>query len=131
MLEIVLDTNVLVAALRSKRGASYELVRSIGQADWRLNISVALALEYEDVLKRKDMVRDMTAAEIDDFLDFVIRTSNLAPSVVRVRPSLRDPDDERILEVAAQCRAMIITHNEKDFVGAAQLGVPVRTRANF
>jgi predicted nucleic acid-binding protein len=60
MHEIVLDTNVLVAALRSTRGASYELVRSIRQADWRLNISVALALEYEDVLKRKDMVRGMT-----------------------------------------------------------------------
>src|SRR5216684_8091613 len=108
--EIVLDTNVLIAALRSKRGASYELVRSIGQADWRLNISVALALEYEDVLKRKDMVRGMTEAEIDNFLDFVIRTSNLAPSVLRLRPSLRDPDDERILEVAVQCQAMIITH---------------------
>jgi predicted nucleic acid-binding protein len=47
--EIVLDTNVLVAAFRSKRGASYELVRSLGEADWRLNVSVALALEYEDV----------------------------------------------------------------------------------
>lgn len=53
--EIVLDTNVLVAAWRSKRGASYELIRSIGTADWRLNISVALALEYEDILKRTDI----------------------------------------------------------------------------
>jgi len=131
MREIVLDTNVLVAALRSKRGASYELVRSIGQADWRLNVSVALALEYEDVLKRKDMVHGMTKAEIEDFLDYVIRTSNLAPFVLRLRPSLRDPDDERILEVAAQCKAMIITHNEKDFVGAAQFGIPVRTPARF
>ncbi|SPF34097.1 hypothetical protein SBA4_1430015 [Candidatus Sulfopaludibacter sp. SbA4] len=43
--EIVLDTNVLVAGLRSKRGASYELVRSIGRAGWRLNVSVGLALE--------------------------------------------------------------------------------------
>jgi predicted nucleic acid-binding protein len=41
--EIVLDTNVLVAAFRSKRGASYGLVRSLGEADWRLNVSVALA----------------------------------------------------------------------------------------
>ena len=131
MHEIVLDTNVLVAALRSKRGASYELVRSIGQADWRLNISVALALEYEDVLKRKDMVRGMTEAEIGDFLDFVFRASNLVPFVLRRRPSLRDADDERILEVAVQCNAMIITHNERDFVGAEQLGVLVRTPAQF
>jgi putative PIN family toxin of toxin-antitoxin system len=131
MREIVLDTNVLVAALRSKRDASYELVRSIGQADWRLNVSVALALEYEDVLKRKDIVRGMTATEIDDFLDYVIRTSNLVRSVLNQRPSLRDPDDERILEVAAQCKAMIVTHNEKDFVGAAQFGILVRTPSQF
>jgi hypothetical protein len=44
--EIVLDTNIPVAAFRSKRGASYELLRSVGRADWRLNVSVALALEY-------------------------------------------------------------------------------------
>lgn len=42
-----------------------------------------------------------------------------------------DPDDERILEVAVQCGAMIITHNKKDFVGAEQLGVMVRTPAEF
>jgi predicted nucleic acid-binding protein len=47
------------------------------------------------------------------------------------RQSLRDPDDERILEVAVQCGAMIITHNKKDFVGAEQLGVVVRTPAEF
>ena len=129
--EIVLDTNVLVAAFRSKRGASYELVRSIGQADWRLSVSVALALEYEDVLKRSGLLQGVTEAEIDDFLAYIFRTSNLVPFVLRQRPSLRDPDDERILEVAVQCGAMIITHNKKDFVGAEQLGVMVRTPAEF
>jgi len=69
--EIVLDTNVLVAAFRSKRGASYELVRSIGRAGWRLNVSVALALEYEDVLKRDGMCPGLAGAEIDGFLDYV------------------------------------------------------------
>lgn len=72
MLEVVLDTNVLVAAFRSKRGASYQLVRAIGLGDWRLNISVALALEYEDVLKRKDMLPDgITEADIDRFLEYL------------------------------------------------------------
>jgi len=132
MREIVLDTNVLVAAFRSKRGASYQLVRLIGLADWRLNVSVALALEYEDVLKRKDMLQEgITEAEVDAFLDYVFRTANLVPFVLRQRPSLRDPDDERILEVAVQCRAMIITHNRRDFVGAERLGVAVRTPAEF
>ena len=129
--EIVLDTNVLVAAFRSTRGASYQLVRSIGLADWRLNVSVALALEYEDVLKREDVLPGITRAEIDDFLDYVFSTSNLVRFVLRRRPSLQDPDDERILEVAVQSRAMIVTHNQKDFVGVEQFGVEVRTPAEF
>jgi putative PIN family toxin of toxin-antitoxin system len=132
MHEIVLDTNVLVAALRSKRGASYQLVRSIGTDRFRLNISVALGLEYEDVLKRKDMLRGgMTVESIEDFLDYLFTTGNLIPHVLRRRPALRDPDDERILEVAVQCRAMIVTHNTKHFVGAELHGVAVRTPAEF
>lgn len=86
MQEVVLDTNVLVAALRSKRGASYQLIRSIGQGNWRPNISVALALEYEDVLKRKGLL-PITDAETDDFLDYVFKASRLVPSVLRRRPS--------------------------------------------
>lgn len=129
--EIVLDTNVLVAAFRSKRGASYELVRSLGQADWRLNVSVALALEYEDVLKRKDLLRGLSETAIDDFLDYLFSISNLVPFVLRQRPRLLDPDDERILEVAVQRNAMIVTHNRRDFVGAEEVGVIVRTPGEF
>jgi len=47
--EIVLDTNVLVAALRSRQGASYQIVSLIGAGLFRSNISVAVALEYEEV----------------------------------------------------------------------------------
>jgi predicted nucleic acid-binding protein len=54
--ETVLDTNVLVAALRSKRGASHQLLRLIGEGEWRLNIPVSLALEYEEVLKRNRLL---------------------------------------------------------------------------
>ena len=67
MLEVVLDTNVLVAAFRSKRGGSYQLVRFIGLVDWRPNISVALALEYEDVLKRQDLLPSISETDIDSF----------------------------------------------------------------
>ena len=130
MQEAVLDTNVLVAALRSKRGASYQLVRSIGQGNWRPNISVALALEYEDVLKRKGLL-PISEAEADDFLDYVFKASNLVPSVRRRRPSLRDPDDERILEVAVESGAAIVTFNRRDFDGAERFGIRIRTPGEF
>jgi len=127
MLELIFDTNVLVAGLRSKRGASYQLIRLFADARFRLNISVALALEYEDVLKRPGLLTGITEQEIDDFLNYLFSACNLEPSVPRLRPSLRDPDDERILELAGKCAATIVTHNKRDFNSAARFGIEVKT----
>jgi putative PIN family toxin of toxin-antitoxin system len=129
--QIVLDTNVLVAGLRSKRGASHALIRILGTANWRNNVSVALALEYEDVLAREGLIPGLSTADLDDFLDYVFSVSNLIPTVPRVRPSLHDPDDERILEVAVACRGTIVTHNCRDFLGAMRFGVPVLSPKEF
>ena len=57
----------MVAALRSKRGSSYRLPQRIGGGDWRLNISVALALEYEGVLKRRHVLPGFSETEVDEF----------------------------------------------------------------
>jgi len=53
--QIIIDTNVLVAALRSKQGASYRLLELLRNGDnrWQINVSTALILEYEAVLKRE------------------------------------------------------------------------------
>jgi putative PIN family toxin of toxin-antitoxin system len=52
-LEVVIDTNVLVSALKSKRGASFRLLTLIGQNKFNVNLSVPLILEYEDVSRTK------------------------------------------------------------------------------
>jgi putative PIN family toxin of toxin-antitoxin system len=131
VLQIVLDTNVLVAALRSKRGASYRLAQMIGTGKFQPNISVALALEYEDVLKRSDLLPDMRVADVDDFLDYIFKSSALVPFVLPRRPVLRDPGDESILEVAVECQAIIVTHNKRDFAGAERFGISVLTPGQF
>jgi putative PIN family toxin of toxin-antitoxin system len=131
MLELVFDTSVLVAGLRSKRGASYQLLRLVDANLFRLHISVALALEYEDVLKREGLIPSANEQQIDAFLDYLFTVAHLTPFVSRQRPSLRDPDDERILEVAIQCGATIVTHNRKDFEGARRFGVSVKTPAEI
>src|SRR4030088_2825214 len=107
MRELVMDANVLVAALRSRRGASYKMLSLIGTGIFRLNVSVALALEYEEVLKRADLIPGLTEGEVDVFLDYLFQSSNLVPSVHAMGPSLSDRDDELILDLATQCGATI------------------------
>jgi hypothetical protein len=72
---------------------------------------VALALEYEEVLKRGDLISAMTDENVDRFLDYIFQSSNLVPSVYPMRPTLSDPDDELVLDVAIQCGAVIVTCN--------------------
>jgi putative PIN family toxin of toxin-antitoxin system len=125
MIQAVLDTNVLVAGLRSKRGASNALLRHVGGPHLQTHISVALALEYEEVLKRENLIVDLKPSQIDRFLDYIFSVSNLTPFVAPCRPALCDPDEERNLEVAVQCGAIIVTHNQKHFVEAGVFGVRV------
>lgn len=108
-----------MAALRSKRGASHQLVRLIGQSHWRLNISAALALEYKDFLKRQSLLHGVGEAQVDDFLDYLFKVANLVPSVSRLRPSLLDPGDELILEVAAQSENNCYSQHERLRCGRA------------
>jgi predicted nucleic acid-binding protein len=104
------------------------VLRELAEDKLRLNISVSVALEYEDVLKRPGLVIGFTESQVDQFLDFIFSVSARWASVPRLRPSLRDPDDERILEVAVQSRSRIVTHNVRDFEGAAQLVNEIRRR---
>jgi predicted nucleic acid-binding protein len=131
MNEIVVDTNVLVAALRSRRGAAHELMLLVGTGAFRLNISVALALEYEEVLKRADLIPGSSGSDVDAFLDYLFQTSHLVPSVHPIRPNLSDPDDEMVLDLATQRVATIVTYNKRDFAVAGVLGVDVLTPAEF
>ncbi len=97
MLEVVLDTNVLVAAFRSSRGTSYRLLQSLEGRTWRPVISPALAFEYEAVLKRGSTDTGMTLQDIDDFIEYLCSRSRLVQIYFRWRPALPDPDDDRIL----------------------------------
>ena len=124
--EIVLDTNVLVAAARSRRGASYALLRTWPKRKWRLNISSALLLEYESKLKIEAKRQEWPEKVVDEFLDFIAATSNHRQVYFLLRPFLRDPGDDFIVELAVAARAgFIVTHNIRDFAEAAEYGIHV------
>ena len=125
MIEVVLDTNVLVAAFRSSLGASHRLLQMLEQRGWRPVISPTLALEYEAVLKRDAVRGALTLGDIDDFLEYLYSRSNLVQTYFRWRPTLPDPNDDRILEVAVRAKCPIVTFNARDFVGSERFGVRV------
>ena len=122
---MVLDTNVLVAAFRSSLGASYKLLQTLESRVWRPVISPALAFEYEAVLKRGASETDLTLGDIDDFVEYLCSRSRLVQIYFHWRPALRDPNDNRILEVAVRTGSPVVTFNTRDFAGAERFGVKV------
>jgi predicted nucleic acid-binding protein len=66
----------LIAGFRSKRGASYKFLTLLNNDRWQLNISIALILEYEEVLKREIKSFGLTEQEIDTFLDGICAIAN-------------------------------------------------------
>jgi putative PIN family toxin of toxin-antitoxin system len=132
MYQIVLDTNVLVTALRSRRGASFKLLSLTGDARFQLNISVPLILEYEAAAKRLTQTGALTDADIDAIIDYLCQAGNRRQIFFLWRPCLKDPQDDLLLELAVEAKCdFIVTYNKRDFVEAARFGVKLLTPKEF
>jgi len=117
-MRLVLDTNVVVAAMRSPSGASAELVRRAYGRKVVILANVALALEYESICLLPEHVEasELSADEALAFVDVVVALCEPVESHFIWRPQLRDPADEFVLEAAANGRAdAIVTFNGRDF----------------
>ena len=131
-MSIVIDTNVLVAALRSRRGASFRLIQRLGSPQFQTVISPPLCFEYEDVFSRPGMVPDYSPEDIGDFLDYLLSVCVECPIYFLWRPYLPDPKDDLLLELALASGAnFIVTHNTRDFQGAESLGIRAVTPDEF
>ncbi len=132
ILDAVLDTNVLIAALRSRNGASFELLRRVGQAGWRLHLSTALLLEYEEIARREATALWARPERVEAILDFLAASAIEHGISFRWRPHLTDPDDDFVLELAVSAGARyIITHNLRNFARGESLGVIALPPAGF
>ncbi len=129
---IVIDTNVVIAALRSKKGASFRLLSLIGTKKFEIHDSVALVLEYEDVIQRYRTEIGLSQDEVAIFIDSMCSMARHHKIYFLWRPSLPDANDELILELAVSAKCeYIVTHNIKDFKGTDKFGIKVVTPREF
>jgi putative PIN family toxin of toxin-antitoxin system len=130
--QVVIDTNVLVAGLRSRRGSAFQLLSRIGTAKFDIHLSVPLVLEYTDVLLRELPNLYINRDEVEELIDFYCAVGVLHEIFFLWRPFLRDPKDEMVLELAvkAGCES-IITYNTRDFVGVEQFGLKLLKPSEF
>jgi len=124
---VVLDTNVVVSALRSRRGAAFQVLAAVGGESFDIAISVPMVLEHEEALLAQRAV-GITALDIRTALDYLCEVGREQEVFFLWRPTLRDPDDDMVLElaVAAGCGA-VVTYNVRDFKGTDRFGVEVWT----
>ena len=128
-MRLVLDTDAVVAAMRSPTGASAAIVRAVRQRRATLLLSVPLAIEYEAVCRRSEhrMEAGLSERQVEIFLDAIIAMAEPVPTHFLWRPQLRDPNDEMVLEAAVNGRAeALVTFNVRDYgTAASQFGVEV------
>ena len=129
----VLDTSVLVAASRSRQGASFRIVSMLPTPAFEIALTVAVYTEWQAVLTRPEhLPTGVTAEDALAFLRYLASIAHLQDVHYLWRPFLRDPDDDMLLEcaVASGCK-FIVTHNVKDFRRVEELHVRAITPADF
>jgi predicted nucleic acid-binding protein len=132
MLRAVLDTNVIYAALRSRAGASYELLWQLSEGRWKLVLSNTLCTEYEEVLRREAATLGMTMNEIGTVLDDLCALAERRHLRTPWIPVLNDPDDEAQVHLAFETGVeYIVTHNVRHLAPAQTLGIAVLTPIEF
>lgn len=132
-MRVVLDTSVLVAAARSRNGASHQLLSMLPSSSFEIALTVTLYTEWLAVLTRAEhRPQDVTVNMTLGFLRYLASIAHLQDVYFLWRPFLRDPDDDMVLECAvASGSQYIVTHNMKDFGRTEELKVQAIKPGDF
>lgn len=129
MLRVVLDTSVVVAALRTQLGAGSAVLRLIAEGHVKALATAPLFLEYEEVLQRPEqrLAHGLDSTELESFLAELAAVVEPVELHFRLRPQLHDPKDEMVLETAINGRAdALVTYNISDFaIAGKRFRIPV------
>jgi putative PIN family toxin of toxin-antitoxin system len=127
-----MDTNILVSAFRSRRGASFEVYQRLRAGAWTAVLSNHLLFEYEEVLKRDASTLGLSLEEVDEILNVICARGEMWTLPHGWEPVLADPDDEPMVELAWESDARrIVTHNTRDLQPATRLGIEVLKPGDF
>lgn len=130
--QVVIDTNVLVAGLRSRQGYAFRLLQLVGTGRFDINLSVPLVLEYEDVLYRFMSDLGVSDRVVDDVLNFHCSVARLHPIFFLWRPYLQDPQDDMLLELAVKAGChYIVTFNKRHFRTCERFGIRPASPGEF
>lgn len=128
-MRLILDTDVMVAALRSGNGASRQLLMSAFDRQIELLVSVPLMVEYEAVLTRTEHLdaAGLTAIQVNELLDALVTVAIPVRLKFLWRPKLKDPADEMVLETAVNGGAdRLVSFNIRHLAAAAaEFGIRV------
>jgi len=129
---VVIDTNVIVSGLRSRNGWSFSLLSQIGTGAFEHCVSVALVLEYEDVLKRSATILGLELAAIDTLMHFWCDSGRKTLIYFQIEAALPDAGDIKVMELAVAAQAdFVITFNKRHFPDTDRFGIRVVTPLEF
>ena len=132
IMNVVIDTCVIISGLQSDMGYSYKLLDIIPSKAFDIAISVPLILEYEEKLKELLYPDIYTLADINDFVDYLCMIGKKTNIHYLWRPFLKDPCDDHVLELALASQSdYIVTFNKKDFKNLDEYGIQVVTPGEF
>lgn len=129
---VILDTNVILAAMRSSIGASYLLLAKIGHPRWQSIVTPALMYEYEDVVRRPGAVPGLSPHDITNILDMIYHESHRQIVWFSWRPLSPDPGDDLVVEAAIAGRCdYVVSFNERHLRVVREFGIEILRPADL
>jgi predicted nucleic acid-binding protein len=118
--------------MRSRTGASYRLLATIGNPRWQSVVTTALMYKYEDVARRPGAAPGLSPQDITNMLDMIYRESHRQFVWFSWRPLSSDPGDDAILEAAIAGRCdYVVSFNERHLRVAREFGIEVLKPADL
>jgi predicted nucleic acid-binding protein len=124
---VLLDTNVLVAALLRGGGSARRVLRPCLREAHRPVLGPALLAKYEDMLARSQLFANsaLTANERDELLDSFLRRCRCVEVFYAWLPNLPDEADNHLIELAVAATADAIVTRNVRYVARGELKLPL------